>query len=319
MRTGVGAGVGATVGCGVGATVGAGVGAVVGGDVGAAVGVGEAACAAAAVGEATGEAMGDGTGVAVGAAVGAEVAAAVSAGDGAGDAVTSADPPPVHAASTTSTTGPRIAAPSPEFPRRSMPCFGAYARRRRSYVVWGALRVSVRIWSVGHGARTLAEFLALLAENGIRTLVDIRTFPGSRRHPHFGREALSSALSTAEITYEHLSGLGGRRHEREPSPHRAIRVGGFRAFADHMDSDEFRTGYERLLGLARGSPTAYMCAETLWWECHRRLLSDRLVVDGWEVVHILGPGKTEQHRLWEIARVEDGRIVYDVGTLPLGS
>lgn len=318
MGTGVGAGVGATVGCGVGATVGAGVGAVVGGDVGAAVGVGEATCAAAAVGEATGEAMGDGTGVAVGAAVGAEVAGAVSAGDGAGDAVTSADPLPVHAASTTSTTGPRIAAPSTEFPRRSMASAGAYARRRRSYVLWGALRVSVRIWSVGHGARRLAEFLALLAENGIRTLVDIRTFPGSRRHPHFGREALASAISTAGIAYEHLPGLGGRRQERAASPHRAIRVAGFRAYADHMGTDEFAADHERLRDLAATAPTAYMCAETLWWQCHRRVLSDRLVVDGWEVVHILGPGKTEQHRLWEIARLEDGRLIYDAGKLPLG-
>lgn len=175
----------------------------------------------------------------------------------------------------------------------------------------------MRIRSVGHGARTLADFLALLREHEIRTLADIRAFPASRRHPHFGRDALAAALSTAGIAYEHLPGLGGRRREGGTSPHRAIRVAGFRAYADHMQSSEFATAYARLREVAAAAPTAYMCAETLWWQCHRRLLSDRLVVDGWEVVHILAPGKTEEHRLWEIARVEDGRLAYDVGTLPL--
>lgn len=175
----------------------------------------------------------------------------------------------------------------------------------------------MRIWSIGHGARTLADFVALLRENGIRTLVDIRTFPGSWRHPHFGREALSAALSTAGIAYEHVPGLGGRRSERGVSSHRAIRVAGFRAYADHMESNEFADAYAHLRELAREGPTAYMCAETLWWECHRRLLSDRLVADGWEVIHILGPRKAEPHELWELARLEGARLVYDVGTLPL--
>lgn len=175
----------------------------------------------------------------------------------------------------------------------------------------------MRIRSIGHGARTLEDFLTLLRESGIALLADIRTFPGSRRHPHFGREALAAALSSAGIRYEHLPALGGRRSGRGTSPHRAIRVAGFRAYADHMDTAEFRAGYERLLELARERAVAYMCAETLWWQCHRRLLSDRLAVDGWEVVHILAPGKAEPHRLWEIARLSDGRLVYDAGTLVL--
>lgn len=179
----------------------------------------------------------------------------------------------------------------------------------------GTLGVSARVCSVGHGARTLAEFLALLRENDIRTLADIRSFPGSRRHPHFGREVLASALSTAGIAYVHFRGLGGRRREQGISRHTALRVGGFRAYADHMKSDEFGSDYARLRQLASQTLSAYMCAESLWWRCHRRLLSDRLVADGWEVTHILGPGKTEPHRLWDAARVEDGRLVYDAGTL----
>ena len=175
-----------------------------------------------------------------------------------------------------------------------------------------------RIWSIGHGARALDELLGLLAEYGIRALADVRSFPGSRAHPHFGKEALAGALAHAGIRYEHLRGLGGRRREAAASPHRAIRVAAFRAFADHMDSDEFRADLARLVALAREMPAAFMCAETLWWRCHRRLLADRLVADGWEVTHILASGKTEPHRLWELARIADGRLVYDAGTLPLG-
>lgn len=174
----------------------------------------------------------------------------------------------------------------------------------------------MRIWSIGHGARPLADLLALLAEHEIGTLIDIRSFPGSRRHPHLGQASLETALSTARVAYVHIRSLGGRRSEKGASLHRAIRVAGFRAYADHMESDEFREGYARLRELATATPTAFMCAETLWWQCHRRLLSDRLVADGWEVLHVLAPGKTEPHRLWDIARAEGSRLVYDVGTLP---
>lgn len=181
----------------------------------------------------------------------------------------------------------------------------------------GSSTDQARVWSIGHGARPLAEFLALLRKNGIATLVDVRSFPGSRLHPHFGKEALATALSTAGIRYEHLRDLGGRRRERAGSPHTAIRVAAFRAYADHMDTDAFRADLVRLTKLAAEAPTAFMCAETLWWRCHRRLLSDQLFVDGWDVIHIIGPGKTEPHRLWDAARLEGRRIFYDAGTLPL--
>ncbi len=171
-----------------------------------------------------------------------------------------------------------------------------------------------RIWTIGHGQRDLADLLALLRENGIATLVDVRSFPGSRRYPHFGKDALAAALQAAGVAYVHIPELGGRRREVAGSPHTAIRVAAFRAYADHMTTDAFRAGLDRLEELTREKPTAYMCSETLWWRCHRRMLSDRLTVDGWEVVHILGPGKTEVHTPWELARVEDGRLVYDAGT-----
>jgi uncharacterized protein (DUF488 family) len=170
----------------------------------------------------------------------------------------------------------------------------------------------VRVCSVGHGARPLAEFLALLEAGGVRVLVDVRSYPGSRLHPHFGRDALAAALGAVGIGYEHLRGLGGRRRGREGSPHAALRVPGFRAYADHMDSAEFARDYARLRDIAAAAPTAFMCAETLWWRCHRRFIADRLTADGWEVVHLLSPGDIRPHVLPSMVRVARGRLVYDV-------
>jgi uncharacterized protein (DUF488 family) len=175
----------------------------------------------------------------------------------------------------------------------------------------------MKICSVGHGARPLEDFLATLRAAEITALADIRSQPGSRRHPHFGAKSLEAALGEIGITYAHLPELGGRREPRADSPHRALRVAAFRGYADHMSNEEFARGYERLTSLASGSPTAFMCAETLWWRCHRRLLADRLTVDGWTVTHLFGPGKSEPHVLWDAARIDNGHLVYDAGTLPL--
>jgi uncharacterized protein (DUF488 family) len=175
----------------------------------------------------------------------------------------------------------------------------------------------VDIWSVGHGARPIDEFIAVLRDADIAALADVRLIPGSRRHPHFGAEALEAALGEIGIAYVHLAELGGRREPRADSPHRALRVAAFRGYADHMNTDEFVRGYERLTSLARQSRTAFMCAETLWWRCHRRLIADRLTVDGWTVTHLFAPGKSEPHVLWDAARTLEGHLVYDAGTLPL--
>lgn len=175
----------------------------------------------------------------------------------------------------------------------------------------------VDIWSVGHGARPLDEFIAILQAADIGALTDVRLMPGSRRHPHFGAASLEVALGEIGIGYQHLPELGGRREPHADSPHRALRVEAFRGYADHMDAEEFVRGYEQLVALARESPTAFMCAETLWWRCHRRLIADRLTADGWTVTHLLAPGKSERHVLWDVARTRDGHLVYDAGTLPL--
>jgi uncharacterized protein (DUF488 family) len=173
------------------------------------------------------------------------------------------------------------------------------------------------VWSIGHGTRPIAELLAVLSEAGITVLADVRSAPGSRRHPQFAQSALASSLAEAGIEYVHVRGLGGRRDPVPDSPHVALRVDAFRGYADHTASAEFGTDYERLTALARERRTGFMCAETLWWRCHRRMISDRLAADGWDVVHLVSLGKSEPHRMWDIARVADGRLVYDGGAIPL--
>jgi uncharacterized protein (DUF488 family) len=173
------------------------------------------------------------------------------------------------------------------------------------------------VWSIGHGTRPIEELLTTLGDAEIKVLADVRSAPGSRRHPQFGQSALASVLAASGIEYVHLRGLGGRRDAAPDSPHVALRVDAFRGYADHMASAEFTTDYERLSALAHQRRTAFMCAETLWWRCHRRLLSDRLTVDGWTVVHLMAPGKSEPHRIWDIARVVDGQLLYDGGAIPL--
>lgn len=182
-----------------------------------------------------------------------------------------------------------------------------------------------RLWTVGHGARPLDAFVAVLASARIAVVVDVRRFPGSRRHPQFGREALAAGLAAAGTGYEWRGeALGGRRSRspgsRSPgSRHGALREAAFGRYADHMDTAGFRTGVDALLARARGGEKlAVMCAETLWWRCHRRMIADALTLRGASVTHLLDVDRSEPHRLHPTARRgDDGWPVYDVpDTLP---
>jgi len=173
----------------------------------------------------------------------------------------------------------------------------------------------VRLWTIGHSTRTIEDFLALLTSNGIGTLADVRRYPGSRRLPHFGQDALAPSLAGQDIAYEHFPELGGRRRSRPDSPNSAWRDPAFRGYADYMMTPEFRAGIARLLDLARGSPTAFMCAEALWWQCHRGLIADYLKAAGHEVIHIMGPHKTEKHPFTSAARLVDGKLSYAAADL----
>jgi uncharacterized protein (DUF488 family) len=169
------------------------------------------------------------------------------------------------------------------------------------------------IHTIGHGARDIETFLDLLEGAGIRRLVDVRTAPGSRKHPHFGRDALITSVKERGIAYEWWGReLGGWRRARPGSRHDAIRSPGFRGYADHMETEEFREARDRLIETSTDSPTAVMCAESLWWRCHRRMLADSLVASGCDVVHVMDRGHLEPHRLSNTARVEGTTVIYDV-------
>lgn len=180
---------------------------------------------------------------------------------------------------------------------------------------------ATRLWTVGHGSRSIEEFLALLGETGIRRLVDVRAYPVSRRYPHFARAALEKSLAEAGVRYVwEGKALGGRRSPAANSPHLALKDSPFRAYADHMMTAEFREGLERLVESARGERTAFMCAERLPSECHRSFIADSLVVRGVTVNHIVGAGGVEPHVLHASARQAGADIIYDIGgQLPLGT
>jgi len=149
----------------------------------------------------------------------------------------------------------------------------------------------------------------------VRGVADVRAFPTSRRWPHFNREALATALDAHGIVYEWIPALGGRRRGGRPdSPHTAWTVPAFRNYADYTETTEFAQGVEQLLAAARQRPTAFMCAEAVYWQCHRRLIADQLVLRGHAVRHIQTPTRAPAHQLPDFARVVDGRIIYDKGT-----
>ena len=173
------------------------------------------------------------------------------------------------------------------------------------------------IYTIGHSTRTIDDFLAILVAHGIRGVADVRRFPGSRRHPHFAGAALAATLREAELTYDWLPALGGRRTPRPDSPHTAWRLDAFRGYADHMDTDEFRTGLTALLALAAARPTAVLCAEAVPWRCHRQLVADALVARDHTVVHLIDAHAIRRHALSRIARVEGERVIYDAGQPPL--
>ena len=176
----------------------------------------------------------------------------------------------------------------------------------------------VIVYTVGHSTLSLEEFLGRLRGHGIGGIADVRRYPASRRHPHFARDALADSLARSGLAYGWLEALGGRRRGRADSTHVAWRNDAFRAYADHMETDEFREGLARLLTLAETRATAILCAEAVPWRCHRQLVADALVARGFEVRHVLGPGPADAHRLTPFARLEGERVVYDGGQLALG-
>jgi uncharacterized protein (DUF488 family) len=166
------------------------------------------------------------------------------------------------------------------------------------------------VWTVGHSTRSGEEFGQILKAHAVEVLVDVRSFPGSRRYPQFNKPALAESLDGLGIQYKHEPRLGGRRTPRADSHNTAWRNSAFRAYADHMETDDFRNGVEDLLELAAGTRVAIMCAEALWWRCHRSLISDYLKAAGHSVIHIVDKNKTEDHPFTSAARIVDGKLSY---------
>jgi uncharacterized protein (DUF488 family) len=188
------------------------------------------------------------------------------------------------------------------------------ARKKTAPAAWPSA-----LWTIGHSTRSLDEFIGLLTGNGIEVLADVRHFPGSRKYPHFNVEPLRDAVRAAGIGYEPFTELGGRRKVQPDSPNTAWRHPAFRGYADYMQTEPFRAGIERLKALAARKRTAIMCAEAVWWRCHRGLVSDVFKLNGTQVLHIMGPGAPREHPYTSAAHVVDGRLDYsaDQHQLPL--
>jgi uncharacterized protein (DUF488 family) len=166
------------------------------------------------------------------------------------------------------------------------------------------------VYTIGHSTRSIEDFIALLHAHGVVQLADVRTIPKSRRHPHFAQEALSGSLPVAGISYRHFPGLGGLRKPASDSPNGGWRHAGFRGYADYMQTPAFADALRTVVDWSGGAPTAIMCAEAVWWQCHRQLIADALLARGIEVRHITTAKAAAAHTLTSFARVDGPRVTY---------
>ena len=166
------------------------------------------------------------------------------------------------------------------------------------------------IWTIGHSTHTLEAFIAMLQYYEIQLLADIRSYPSSKRYPHFNQAALQASLKDFNIQYISMKALGGRRQALPHSHNDGWRLAAFRGYADYMETAEFKNGITALEQLALEKRTAYMCAEAVWWSCHRSLVSDYLKLKGWKVMHIMGTAKAMEHPYTAPARIVEGKLVY---------
>jgi uncharacterized protein (DUF488 family) len=168
-----------------------------------------------------------------------------------------------------------------------------------------------RVWTIGHSTRSIEEFIGALRANGIKLVADVRRLPGSKRYPQFNKEELAKSLKEHGMGYEHFPELGGRRKARKDSPNTAWRNESFRGYADYMEAAEFARGILRLREMADShGATAIMCAEAVWWKCHRSLIADYLKAHGVEVIHIIDASKADLHPFTSAARIVDGKLDY---------
>lgn len=171
------------------------------------------------------------------------------------------------------------------------------------------------IWTIGHSTHPWNEFIEILQSFSIEILVDIRSYPGSKKYPQFNKDNMSKALPEADIKYMHMKDLGGRRKVKPDSVNTAWRHPAFRGYADYMEEEAFKVAIKELESVARKHRTAYMCSESLWWRCHRSLVSDYLKLQGWTVMHIMGKNKSQEHPFTQPAKIVGGKLSYADGGL----
>ena len=170
--------------------------------------------------------------------------------------------------------------------------------------------ISMDVWTVGHSTRTAEDFLALLRAHRIEQIADVRRYPASRRHPQFNEGELAGSLAAAAVEYLPMPELGGRRHPRGDSHNTVWRSESFRGYADYMDTSVFVDALNRWLDASAQKRTAVMCAEAVWWECHRQMIADALKARGVRVLHILDADKCTEHPFTSAARIVEGRLHY---------
>ncbi|MDD4247277.1 MAG: DUF488 domain-containing protein [Dysgonamonadaceae bacterium] len=169
---------------------------------------------------------------------------------------------------------------------------------------------SKTVWTIGHSTHSLNELVAMLHSFNIQIVVDIRSYPGSRKFPQFNKEALELSLPENNIEYIHLKKLGGRRKVNPESKNTTWRHAAFRGYADYMESESFAEGIKELIVIALEKRTAYMCSEAVWWRCHRSMVSDYLKAHDWDVQHIMGVNKASEHPYTQPARIVAGELTY---------
>lgn len=166
------------------------------------------------------------------------------------------------------------------------------------------------LYTIGHSTRELDSFMELLLQNNIAILVDVRRFPGSRKFPHFNKERLAQSLKDRKIEYLHCEALGGRRKPKENSNNLIWRNKSFQAYADYMETEDFKNAIAKLTSIAAHKTTAIMCSEAVWWRCHRALISDYLKVKGWTVLHIISESNPSEHPFTSAAKIIDDKLTY---------
>ena len=167
-----------------------------------------------------------------------------------------------------------------------------------------------QIWTIGHSNHTSNELVAMLKSFDIQVLADIRRFPGSRKFPQFNKDNLEKMLPENGIEYLHFEDLGGRRKPLPDSRNTAWRLDAFKGYADYMETENFKKAIKELEKVAEKKRVAFMCSEAVWWSCHRSLVSDYLKSKSWDVQHIMGVGKSQEHPYTKPARIENGKLVY---------